>query len=206
MATLEEDRTLFRELDLTGLSCPVPIVMTSETVKKMKSGEVLKVVATDPGFERDLWNWSRQTGNELVKVYREKERIVAYIRKTADSKEPSLGYWIRFHALGVKLHLRLFLLQINPFVRKPDHFITFTAISEGTRAEKFLRGRYGSVLLPIPDEIDPRCGVVLAVRGGNRARELYELLLREGFGVEAIYRREGKDYERVYPRSENPSA
>jgi len=98
MTRVEEDRSLFRELDLTGLSCPVPIVMTSETVKKMRSGEILKVVATDPGFERDIWNWSKQTGNELVKVYREKDRIVAYIRKTADAREPSLGYWIRFHA------------------------------------------------------------------------------------------------------------
>jgi len=199
MATLREERSVFRELDLTGLSCPVPIVMTSETVKKMAEGEVLKVIATDPGFERDIWNWSRQTGNELVKVYRENGKIVAYIRKTAGSREPSLGYWIRFHALGVKLHLRLFLLNINPFVRKPDHFITFTAISEGTRAERFLKGRRGSTLLPVPDEIDPRCGVVLAVRGEERAKEIYDLLFREGFGVEAIYRREGDRYERIYP-------
>ena len=188
-----------RELNLEGLVCPVPIVMTSETVKKMKEGEVLKVIATDPGFERDIWNWSKQTGNELIKVEKEDGKTVAYVRKTSEGKEPSLGYWIRFHALGVKLHARLFFLMINPFRKKPDHFITFTAISEGTRAEKFLRGRFGSVLIPIPDEIDPRCGVVLAVRGEDRARELYELLLKEGFGVEAIYRKKNKAYEKIYP-------
>ncbi len=199
MRMLEERVKEDRKLDLSGLSCPVPIVMTSETIKKMKEGEILKVISTDPGFERDIWNWSKQTKNELVKVEKENGKIVAYIRKTYGGKEPSLWYWIKFHSLGVKLHLRLFLLKLNPFVKKPDHFITFVAISEGTRAEKFLRGKYGSVLIPIPDEIDPRCGVVLALRGEERTKEIYNLLLREGFGVEAIYRKKGSNYERIYP-------
>jgi len=190
-----------RELNLEGLVCPVPIVMTSETVKKMKEGEVLKVVATDPGFERDVWNWSKQTKNELLLVEKEEGKTVAYIRKSSEGKEPSLGYWIRFHALGVKLHLRLILLSLNPFVRKPDHFITFVAISEGTRAEKLLKGKFGSVLIPVPNEIDPRCGVVLAVRGEEKARNLYEELRKEGLGVEAIYRKEGKNYVRIFPET-----
>ncbi len=188
-----------RELDLTGLSCPVPIVMTSETVKRMREGEVLRIVATDPGYERDLLNWAKQTGNEILGVEREGNTTVAYIRKRSEASEPSLLYWIKFHALGVKLHLRLFLIRLNPFRRKPDHFITFTAISEGTRAEKFLKGRFGSVLLPVPDEIDPRCGVVLALRGEKKALEVYELLREKGFGVEAIYRKKGRVYVRVYP-------
>ncbi len=198
MAIVEE-KSIFKELNLEGLSCPVPMVITSETVKKMKEGEILKVKATDPGFERDLWNWSRQTGNEILKLYKDNGKIIAYVRKAPDSKEPSIGYWIRFHALGVKLHLRLFFLKLNPFVKKPDHFITFTAISEGTRAEKFLKGKYGSVLIPVPDEIDPRCGVVIAVKGEDKARKVYEELLREGFGVESIYKKEGGNYTRVYP-------
>jgi TusA-related sulfurtransferase len=199
MRTAEKERKADREVDLSGLSCPVPIVMTSETVKRMKEGQVLKVIATDPGYERDLLNWARQTGNEIVALEREGNRTVAYIRKRSRSSEPSLLYWIKFHALGVKLHLRLFLLKLNPFSKKPDHFITFTAISEGTRAERFLRGKFGAVLLPVPDEIDPRCGVVLALRGERRALEVYNLLLEEGFGVEAVYRRKGRDYVRVYP-------
>ncbi|WP_457601454.1 sulfurtransferase TusA family protein [Hydrogenivirga sp.] len=199
MTAVKEELKYDRELNLTGLTCPVPIVMTSETVKKLKEGEVLKVIATDPGFERDIWNWSKQTKNELLRVDKENGKVIAYVRKTSEGKEPSLGYWIRFHALGVKLHLRLWLLKLNPFAKKPDHFITFVAISEGTRAEKFLKGKFGSVLIPIPDEIDPRCGVVLAVRGEKRAKELYELLRKEGFGVEAIYEKRGKDYVRVYP-------
>ncbi|HIC96970.1 MAG TPA: DUF3343 domain-containing protein [Aquificaceae bacterium] len=188
-----------RELDLEGLLCPVPIVMTSETVKRMKEGEILKVIATDPGFERDIRNWSLQTKNELLKVMKENGRTVAYIKKRGEGKEPSLWYWVKFHSLGVKLHLRLFLMKLNPFRKQPDHLITFVAISEGTRAEKRLKGKHGSVLVPIPNEIDPRCGVVLAVRGEERARELYEDLRREGFGVEAIYKKEKKGFKKIYP-------
>ncbi len=199
MEVKEDQIKADRDLDLTGLSCPVPIVMTSETVKKMKEGEVLRVVATDPGFERDVWNWSKQTKNELIKVEKEDIKTIAYIRKTAGGKEPSLWYWIKFHSLGVKLHARLFFIYLNPFIKKPDHFITFTAISEGTRAEKFLKGDRGSTLIPIPDEIDPKCGVVLAVRGEENALSLYEKLLKEGFGVEAVYKKKGKDYIKIHP-------
>ncbi|MDQ7083389.1 MAG: sulfurtransferase TusA family protein [Aquificota bacterium] len=165
----------------------------------MKEGEVLRVRATDPGYERDLLNWAKQTGNEILSVEREGDITVAYVRKRSGASDPSILYWIRFHALGVKLHLRLFLLKLNPFRKKPDHFITFTAISEGTRADRFLKGRFGSVLLPIPDEIDPRCGVVLALRGREKALEVYRLLRDKGFGVESVYRKEGKGYVRVYP-------
>ncbi|MDW8066595.1 MAG: sulfurtransferase TusA family protein [Aquificaceae bacterium] len=195
MKTVEEVKEEL--LDLTGLMCPLPVVITSEKMRKLKYGQTLTVISTDPGFERDIYNWCSQTGNELLSLKREDGKVVAVIRKKPEAKEPGLWYWIKFHSLGVKLHIRQFLIQINPFIKKPDHFITFTAISEGTRAEKYLRGK--AKLIPIPDEIDPRCGVVLAIHGYNRAKEIYEELKREGFGVEAIYKKEGKTYRRVYP-------
>ncbi|MCX7989740.1 MAG: sulfurtransferase TusA family protein [Aquificaceae bacterium] len=195
MKTLEEAKEEL--LDLTGLMCPLPVVLTSEKMKKLKEGQLLTVLSTDPGFERDVYNWCLQTGNELVSLKKEGNKVVAVLRKRSEATEPSLWHWIKFHSLGVKLHLRHFLIQINPFVKKPDHFITFVALSEGTRAEKYLAGR--AKLIPIPDEIDPRCGVVLAVQGYQRAKDIYEELQKEGFGVEAIYRKEGKEYRRVYP-------
>ncbi len=190
-----------KRLDLSGLSCPLPVVMTSETMRKMKEGEILEVISTDPGFERDIWSWARQSGNILIKVEKRDGKTVAYLKKASEAHEPSLWYWIKFHSLGVKLHLRHICISLNPFVKKPDHFITFTAISEGTRAEKELKrkGVEGAVLLPIPDEIDPRCGVVLGVRGEKRAKGIYEELKEMGIAVEAIYKKEGKEYKRVYP-------
>lgn len=184
-------------LDLSGLMCPLPVVMTSEKMKRMSEGERLVVISTDPGFEKDIVNWCSQTGNELLSLKKEEGKVIAVLRKRSHAVEPSLIYWIKFHALGVKLHLRHLLMELNPFVKKPDHFITFSAISEGTRAEKYLKGR--ATLIPVPNEIDPRCGVVLAVRGYEEAKEIYDELRREGFGVEAIYKKEGKEYRRVYP-------
>ncbi|MFN3870233.1 MAG: sulfurtransferase TusA family protein [Aquificaceae bacterium] len=195
MKTLEDIKE--KELDLTGLMCPLPIVITSEKMRKLKEGELLKVISTDPGFERDIYNWCAQSGNELISLKKEEGKVIAVLRKRSNAVEPSLWYWIKFHSLGVKLHIRHILMMINPFVKKPDHFITFSAISEGTRAEKYLKGR--AKLIPIPDEIDPHCGVVLAVHGYTEAKEIYEELQREGFGVEAIYKKEGKEYRRVYP-------
>ena len=190
-----------KKLDLSGLSCPLPVVITSETMRKMKEGEILEVISTDPGFERDIWSWTKQSGNILIKIEKKDGKTIAYLKKASEAHEPSLWYWIKFHALGVKLHLRQLCIQINPFVRKPDHFITFTAISEGTRAEKELKkeGTKDAVLIPIPDEIDPRCGVVLAVCGENRAKEIYEKLKEKDIAVEAIYKKEGKNYKRVFP-------
>jgi len=186
-----------KTLDLSGLMCPLPVVMTSEHIKRLSEGDVLTVISTDPGFELDIRNWCMQTGNEILSIKKEDNKVIVQIKKRSTGAEPSLWYWVKFHALGVKLHIRHVLMQINPFVKKPDYFITFSAISEGTRAEKFLKGR--AKLIPIPDEIDPRCGVVMAVRGYQTAKSIYDKLLKSGFGVEAIYKKEGTSYRRVYP-------
>ena len=55
-----------KELDTRGLNCPLPILKTKKMLSEMQSGEVLKVVSTDPGSIRDFQAFARQTGNELV--------------------------------------------------------------------------------------------------------------------------------------------
>lgn len=55
-----------RELDTRGLNCPLPILKAKKTLAEMASGEVLKVLATDPGSMRDFQAFAKQTGNELV--------------------------------------------------------------------------------------------------------------------------------------------
>ncbi len=197
-----EDKEKTHKLDLKGLMCPIPIVMTSEKMKRLKEGEILEVEATDPGFEKDIWNWCKQTGNELLSLSKDKDITRAVIKKTATSHEPSIVGWIKFHSLGVKLHIKYYLIKFLPFIKKPDHFITFVAISEGLKAEKFLKniGEKDTKLLPVPDEIDPHCGVVIGVKGIEKAKAIYELLNKKGFGVEAIYRYEKGKYEKIYPQ------
>ena len=55
-----------KELDTRGLNCPLPILKAKKALADMRSGEILKVVATDPGSVRDFQAFARQTGNELV--------------------------------------------------------------------------------------------------------------------------------------------
>jgi len=55
-----------KEIDTSGLNCPLPILKAKKALTDMQSGQVLKVVATDPGAWRDFEAFARQTGNELV--------------------------------------------------------------------------------------------------------------------------------------------
>jgi tRNA 2-thiouridine synthesizing protein A len=56
-----------KELDARGLNCPLPILKAKKTLQDMASGQLLKVVATDPGSMRDFQAFAKQTGNELVR-------------------------------------------------------------------------------------------------------------------------------------------
>jgi TusA-related sulfurtransferase len=70
-----------KELDTRGLNCPLPILKAKKALADMKSGEVLKVVATDPGSMRDFQAFARQTGNELVEQAANHDEFVHYLRR-----------------------------------------------------------------------------------------------------------------------------
>ena len=55
-----------KEVDARGLNCPLPILKAKKALTDMVSGELLRVVSTDPGSVRDFQAFARQTGNELV--------------------------------------------------------------------------------------------------------------------------------------------
>jgi tRNA 2-thiouridine synthesizing protein A len=55
-----------RLVDARGLNCPLPILRTKKALNEMKSGEVIRITATDPASVRDFQAFARQTGNELV--------------------------------------------------------------------------------------------------------------------------------------------
>ncbi|MEM3525826.1 MAG: sulfurtransferase TusA family protein [Candidatus Jordarchaeaceae archaeon] len=72
------DQLVNRVLDCRGLKCPLPIVKTKKEIDEMKSGEVLKVLATDPGSKRDFESWCKKTGNKLLEGY-ESDGVFTYI-------------------------------------------------------------------------------------------------------------------------------
>lgn len=55
-----------QELDARGLNCPLPILRAKKAIAGLAEGEVLKVLATDPGAVKDFEAFCKQTGNELL--------------------------------------------------------------------------------------------------------------------------------------------
>jgi tRNA 2-thiouridine synthesizing protein A len=74
---MEFDETL----DCIGLSCPMPIVKTSQKMKELESGKVLQVLADDEGIKEDMPAWCNTTGNEFLGVEEEGETIKVYVKK-----------------------------------------------------------------------------------------------------------------------------
>ena len=74
--------TVDLELDLSGLTCPLPLLKTKQSLNKMHSGQVVKVIATDPGSERDFQVFAEQSGNQLLEFEKADSRFVYWIRKT----------------------------------------------------------------------------------------------------------------------------
>jgi len=70
-----------REIDTRGLSCPLPILRAKKALADMQSGEVLKIVATDPGSVRDFQAFARQTGNDLLGQTTVGKEFLHYLRR-----------------------------------------------------------------------------------------------------------------------------
>jgi len=70
-----------RELNCRGMNCPLPVLKTKKDIDELKSGQVLKMIATDPGSVNDMAAWSRRTGNELVRQQQSDGDFVFYLRK-----------------------------------------------------------------------------------------------------------------------------
>ena len=70
-----------KELDTRGLTCPLPILKAKKALAELRSGETLRVVATDPGSLRDFQAFARQTGNELVEQNTFGDEFVHLLRR-----------------------------------------------------------------------------------------------------------------------------
>lgn len=55
-----------QELDLKGMSCPLPLLKAKQALNKMESGQILRVLATDPGSVRDFASFARISGHQLM--------------------------------------------------------------------------------------------------------------------------------------------
>jgi tRNA 2-thiouridine synthesizing protein A len=70
-----------KEIDTRGLNCPLPILRTKKALADVQSGQVLKVVATDPGSVKDFETFSRQTGHALLQHAEANGEFTFFMRK-----------------------------------------------------------------------------------------------------------------------------
>ena len=70
-----------KELDARGLNCPLPILKAKKALSELTSGQLLRVLSTDPGSVRDFQAFAKQTGNELVEQQSTDEQFVHVLRR-----------------------------------------------------------------------------------------------------------------------------
>jgi tRNA 2-thiouridine synthesizing protein A len=70
-----------QELDCSGLACPMPILKTKKAVDSLQTGQVLKMVATDPGSLPDIEAWTSKTGHELVSHEKDGDKFIFFIKR-----------------------------------------------------------------------------------------------------------------------------
>ncbi len=68
-------------LDCKGLSCPMPLLKTKKAIQKLKSGQILEVLGTDPGTKTDLPAWCQKAGHEFLGVIEEAGYNRYFIKK-----------------------------------------------------------------------------------------------------------------------------
>jgi len=76
------DLKVVQTLDTSGMSCPMPVVKTKKAINGLEIGEILEMIATDPGSIPDMEAWARQTGHELMESHDEGSKFRFLIKKT----------------------------------------------------------------------------------------------------------------------------
>jgi len=77
-----EDKKVDKTIDCMGLSCPMPIVRTKKAIEEIEAGQVLEVIATDPGSVADMKSWATRTGHQLLGTTKEEKVFKHYLRKS----------------------------------------------------------------------------------------------------------------------------
>ncbi len=68
-------------LDTSGLSCPLPILKSKKALKAMNIGDILKIISTDAGSEKDIASWCRVTGQELMNSDKEDGKYIYFVKR-----------------------------------------------------------------------------------------------------------------------------
>lgn len=69
------------EVDASGLNCPLPLLRLKKALMAMSSGDVVKVIATDPAAHLDFGVYSDQTGHQIIQLIKETNKQIFYFKK-----------------------------------------------------------------------------------------------------------------------------
>nr|WP_201508356.1 sulfurtransferase TusA [Psychrobacter alimentarius] len=83
MTTSTMQTTIDHHLDTQGLICPEPVMMLHRVIRKADGGEVIEILATDPATTRDIPNFCRHLGHELLS----QETMADHVSLDADPDE-----------------------------------------------------------------------------------------------------------------------
>ncbi|GMA60337.1 sulfurtransferase TusA family protein [Alicyclobacillus fastidiosus] len=170
MSTFAVDQSL----DCKGLSCPMPIVRTKKAIDQMEPGQVLEVVATDPGSVADVKGWASRTGHQFLGTQTEDKVFRHYIRKSRPEEtepEKTFPHVISNEELEQKLAEGPVILD----VREPAEY-AFSHIP-------------GAILVPM-GQLEERIEeltqyknqpVFVVCRTGNRSDVACQILAEHGF-------------------------
>ncbi len=78
---MERDLDIKKTIDTSGMSCPVPLLKTKKALKELDSGDILKIISTDPGSEKDLPKLGNKGGNTYIGKNDSEGSINHFIRK-----------------------------------------------------------------------------------------------------------------------------
>ena len=70
-----------KELDARGLNCPLPILRAKKALAELESGQILRIIATDPGSVKDFAAFAKQTGNELLSTEEKNKEFEFFVKR-----------------------------------------------------------------------------------------------------------------------------
>jgi len=70
-----------KEIDLTGLYCPLPVIRAREEIDRIAVGDSLRIMADDPAAEEDLKRWATRSGHEVVGSSKNSDVITVVVRR-----------------------------------------------------------------------------------------------------------------------------
>ena len=71
-----------KELDTSGLNCPLPIIKAKKEINEMETGQILHVISSDPGAVKDFESFANQTGHELLDSSEKDNKFYFLLKKT----------------------------------------------------------------------------------------------------------------------------